>query len=246
MTAIRTMFAQTARWQCFLSAALCAAAVVGAAAPATRAQSLFLRPAPPEAAKLKPSEQAQPLYPFSLYAVKPPNPPSFQPNDLITIIIRESTSVKREQSLETQRDYEKKLSMLDLTTLRQFLELRRGITGAAGGGQGETLAKSQADFEGDGEYERKDDFNARVTARIIEVKPNGTLLLEARTTVVTDDEEQTILLSGLCRTDDVRPDNTVLSSQLYNLKLIAKHAGPVRRAARKGWIARALDALLSF
>jgi len=223
-----------------------AAVGVSCAPVAAQAQSLFLRPAPPEAAAVKPSEQAQPLYPFSLYAVKPPKPPTFRPNDLITIIIRESTSVKREQSLETERDYEKKLSMLDLSTLRQFLELRRGITGAAGGGQGETLAKGESGFEGDGEYERKDDFNARVTARVLEVKPNGTLLLEARTTVVTDDEEQTILLSGLCRTEDVRPDNTILSSQLYNLQLIAKHAGPVRGAARKGWIARALDALLSF
>lgn len=226
-----------------------AGAGIGAAllwsAPAG-AQSLFARPAPPEAAAATPREQAQPLYPVSLFAVQPPKPPTFAPNDLITIVIQESTNVKREQTLQTDKEYDNRLTLLDQTALRQFLELRRALTGGGGGGQGERLARSQSEFQGDGEYERKDKFSARVTARVLEVKPNGTLLLEARTTVKTDEETQTIMLSGLCRTEDVRNDNTVLSSQIFDLKLDAQHTGQVSGAARKGWIARALEALFNF
>jgi len=219
---------------------------VSLACESSRAQSLFSKPAPAAAAAATPNEQAQPLYPVSLFAIQPPKPPSFQPNDLITIIINEKTNVKREQSLDTTKDYENKLSLVTSTTLRQFLELRRAITGGGGGGQGDRLAKSETDFQGDGEYKRKDNFDARVTARVIEIKPNGTLLLEARTTVKTDEEVQTIMLSGLCRTQDVKADNTVQSSQVFDLKLVANHSGQVRGAAKKGWLTRALETIFNF
>ena len=39
--------------------------------------------------------------------------------------------------------------------------------------------KSNNSFKGDGQYERKDNFTARITATVLEVKPNGTLVLDS-------------------------------------------------------------------
>ncbi len=103
-----------------------------------------------------------------------------------------------------------------------------------------------AKFEGEGEYERKERVTARITARVLEVKPNGTLLIEARTSIQTDSEKQTILLAGMCRSEDVSARNTVSSSQLFDLTLNIQHEGQVKKAAEKGLIPRALEAIFNF
>lgn len=219
-------------------------AFVALAAPA-HAQSLFQDE--PEAPPVKPDGDRsahESIYATSLYAIKPPDPREYHENDLITIEVSEISNIKREQTLETEKKYENDAAMATLTTIRQFIELRAPLT--AINPSPSNIADSQSKFEGEGEYERKERVTARITARIIEVKPNGTLLLEARTTIQTDEEKQTILLAGLCRSDDVSARNTVSSSQLFDLTLNIQHEGQVKKAAEKGLIPRALEAIFNF
>jgi flagellar L-ring protein precursor FlgH len=78
------------------------------------------------------------------------------------------------------------------------------------------------------------------------VKPNGTLVLQGRKSIVTDDEVQKFLITGTCRAEDVTADNTVLSTQLKDFDLRKTHKGNVRNATRKGWAGKLLDALNPF
>ena len=54
---------------------------------------------------------------------------------------------------------------------------------------------------------------------MVDVKPNGTLILEATEDIKTDEEEQKLTLIGTCRVEDITADNTILSNQLFNLHL---------------------------
>ena len=101
-------------------------------------------------------------------------------------------------------------------------------------------------YEADASYERDDAVTARVTARVVEVKPNGTLLLEARTVIATDSEEQTIVLGGICRVEDVTVSNTVMSNQMFDLRLDIQNTGDVRKDGEKGVIPKVLDAIFNF
>ncbi len=89
-------------------------------------------------------------------------------------------------------------------------------------------------FEGDGEVKRRDQFIGRLTAEILDIKPNGTLVLSARKFIKTDDEEQTFELTGVCRTRDINADNTVLSTQLADLTVRKTHKGAVRDTTKRG------------
>ncbi len=184
------------------------------------------------------------IYETSLIAVKPPDPREYRENDLITIEVSEISNIKREQTLETEKKYNNDAAMATLDTIRQFIELRSPLT-AVNPSQSK-LADTQTKFEGEGEYERKERVTARITARVLEVKPNGTLLIEARTSIQTDGEKQTILLAGMCRSEDVSARNTVSSSQLFDLTLNIQHEGQVKKAAEKGLIPRALEAIFNF
>ena len=100
--------------------------------------------------------------------------------------------------------------------------------------------------KGDGKYSRDDTFTDRITAEVIDVKPNGRLTLEARRTVQKDEEIQTLVLSGDCRREDVTNANTVLSTQLMGLTLLVHNEGNVKDTASKGWITQVLEAVFNF
>lgn len=209
------------------------------------AQSLFQdEPEAPPARADGDRSAHESIYATSLYAIKPPDPREYHENDFITIVISEISNIKREQTLETEKTYENDAAFATLTTLRQFLELRSPLS-AVNPSQS-VIADVETSFEGEGEYERKERITARITARVIEVKPNGTLLLEARTTIQTDEEKQTILLAGMCRSEDITSSNTVNSSQLFGLTLNIQHEGQIKKAAEKGLIPRALEAIFNF
>ena len=95
----------------------------------------------------------------------------------------------------------------------------------------ELKTSGQRDFKGTAALERDDTFTGRITAEVIDVKPNGTLILQATEEIKTDEEEQRVTLIGTCRVDDITPDNTVLSNQIYNLSLNKQHKGASRTPA---------------
>ncbi|MFG0273998.1 MAG: flagellar basal body L-ring protein FlgH [Phycisphaerales bacterium] len=222
---------------------VCSIALVALTGAPCAAQSLF-RSAGGAPAQL-PDDPATPLYGMSLYAVEPPQPREFSANDLVTIVVAESTEMKREQDSDFSKDYRNEFDLIEWPALRQFLFHLRGPATADTFGAN-PLASNTNDFEGEAEYERKDDISTRVTARVLEVKPNGTLLLEAKTTLQTDDEIQTITLSGYCRGEDVTDINTVRSSQMFNLVFNVQHEGEMRKANKKGWIPRVLETIFNF
>ena len=211
--------------------------------PAASGQSLFQQPSPvaPASSQVDATES---LVAVSMYAIAAPKPRTYAKNDLITIIVREKSTTKLQQQVKEDKKYDNTITMINRKALLQFLQLR-----VPPGGQTLSdldLASNDNKFDGKGKYDRNDSIESRLTARVLEVKPNGTLLLEANTTTQTDQEIQSTTLSGLCRTSDVTASNTVLSSQIYNLNLNIQHSGQVRRATKKGLIPRIIETIFNF
>lgn len=230
--------------------ALAAVALITASAAA---QSLNERPVPTAPASSTdpaggsssaPATSAAALQGVSLFMVTPPPPRKYQKNDLVEIIVNESSQQTSEQSLDTKKDYSTKAELSRFPSLRHLLELqlRDGDSSPVVG----VGASSQNKFKGEGDYQRKDKFQARISAVVIEVKPNGTLLLEARKNVKSNTEETTLVLSGLARPDDISNANTIQSSQLANLTLTTKSEGDVNATAKKGIIPQVLDTIFNF
>lgn len=209
-----------------------------------RAQSLYQRETQVQLSTTgEPDPQAD-LREKSMLFFEPPPPRTFAKHDIITIIVDESSRQSSSQSLDTSKEYDTKATMRGLLDPLELLELRL----AAGNISNLDLVDYQAEreFAGEGDYERSDRFSARISARVLEVKPNGTLVLEARTFIKTDDEETTLVLAGIARPDDVTTQNTVRSSQLANLTVVRENVGDVASAAEKGVITRVLDAIFAF
>ncbi|MBX9736317.1 MAG: flagellar basal body L-ring protein FlgH, partial [Phycisphaerales bacterium] len=180
----------------------------------------------------------------SLMMVIPPEPRKYQLHDKIDIIVNETSNQKHEQKLDSKKNYDLAATLRQFPSLQALLlknTLEDGIEESPDVGIGGSNS-----YKGNGTYERKDKFTARIAAVVIDVKPNGLLLVEARKAVSSDNESQTMVLSGLCDPKDISKSNTVQSSQLADLTLRVKNIGQVKDSSEKGLIPRAFEAIFNF
>ena len=180
----------------------------------------------------------------SFTAVPEPEPRTLKKHDLVTIIVRETSEYKSEATTDL-----KKKATLD-ARLEEFAKLNVKNFAIEGGGIGTTppsiKASGKGEFKGDGSVDRSDELTARITAEVLDVKPNGTLVLQARKFIKTDEEEQEMILTGVCRAEDVTADNSIYSHQLHDQTLMKMHKGAVRDATKRGWLPKLLDLIAPF
>jgi flagellar L-ring protein precursor FlgH len=185
---------------------------------------------------------------MSYTAVALPEPRHFNVHDLITIIVREQSTSRSEGSLETEKSIDVQGEIAAFPRLRLPTLLEGQLDGSDFSNRINPAVDVTFDreFEGDGDYEREDEMITRITARVVDVKPNGTLALEARTYIAHDKETVTLTLTGYCRADDVTAANTVLSTQMFDLRVEKQTTGEIHDASRKGLLTQVLDFLFNF
>ncbi len=182
----------------------------------------------------------------SYTAVALPEPRQFAVNDLVAIIIQESVSNSSDQSLETSKEttIEGEISDFPRLSLSDLIQLQLRASGNAN--PPKVGLEFTKEFEGEGATSRKDTYSGRMQARIIDVKPNGTLVLEARKYLKSDKEMLEMILTGTCRAEDITAANTIQSSELYDLRLIKNHDGELRKATKKGLFTKLFEFLFNF
>jgi flagellar L-ring protein precursor FlgH len=172
-------------------------------------------------------------------------------NDLVTINIVESLSGSGTADTDTSReasiDYEltKFLGMNTDFNLHNAPLLKDLFKG--GNVFEPSIASSvSSDFKGSGDTNREGELIATITAKVIEVMPNGNLVLEARKELTINSETQILVLAGMARPDDIASDNTILSSKIADARVYYVGDGVLQEKQSPGWMARTLDAVWPF
>lgn len=175
-------------------------------------------------------------------ASTPVAPKTFKPGDLLTIIVREQKKWEADADLETKNKFDVK------SELDAFVKPTEGGLGAAMFRRGKPNIdyKYNVKNKSEGDSSREDKLTTRLTGKIIDVKPNGLLVVEARAKMSHDEEISEITLTGTCRKEDVTADNTVLSTQIADKEVAVSNKGALRSAATRGWIKKILDAFKPF
>lgn len=101
-------------------------------------------------------------------------------------------------------------------------------------------------YEGAGATQRSSRLQARVAARVIEVLPNGDLLIEARKQVRINREDELLRLSGLVRQRDVSADNSVPTTAVGNLSVELNGRGMASADNAPGWLFRLFEKISPF
>ena len=105
------------------------------------------------------------------------------------------------------------------------------------------LASASADsqFKGGGTTTRTSQLTATMTARVAEVLPNGDLVLEGVRELDLNGERQIVVLTGIVRAMDVRRNNSVLSTQVAQLRIQYYGRGLMKDNLKPGWLLRVLN-----
>ena len=164
--------------------------------------------------------------------------------DLVTVNIVETSKAKKKATTKTSRQSSIDAGVNNLMGWETKLD-SLGISSAFDNDP-MFKAKMKNSFDGSGETSRDESMTASITARVMEVLPNGNLFVRGSRQIKVNHESQYIVLSGLVRPADVSPDNTVLSSFIGDAKIEYTGSGPVSDKQRPGWLMRLVDFVWPF
>lgn len=224
--------------------AVAAALAIVAIAGNARAQSLFVRREPPPLDAEGAPDPLSELRMSSFILVEPPEPRTFAVHDIVYIIIDEVTEAQSRSIMQNTRQLRLENSLDGLVNLAQLFEARLDPSGITD--LDLINLEGRNEFQGQGRFNRDDSLNGRISAEVVDVKPNGNLVLEARNIVNHSGENKTITLTGIARGADVTEQNTILSNQIANLTLEVRTEGELRKATQKGLITKVIETLFNF
>lgn len=167
-----------------------------------------------------------------------------QVGDLVTVNIVETSKATKKATTKTGRESSINAGISNLLGYEEKI----ASLGAPGPFSNETMFKASMknDFNGSGETSRDESMTASITARVIEVTPNGNLFIKGTREVKVNNENQVITLTGIIRPEDISPDNTVLSSYIADARIAYSGRGPVSDKQKPGWLLRVVDSVWPF
>lgn len=129
--------------------------------------------------------------------------------------------------------------------------LSGGITGASrvplAGLAGLNIeAELESEFEGDGEATVNNVFNGTITVTVIDVYPNGNLLVSGEKQIAINQGNEYIRFSGVINPITVTTSNTVQSTQVADARIEYKGSGFIDESQKMGWLQRFFVAVLPF
>jgi flagellar L-ring protein FlgH len=106
-----------------------------------------------------------------------------------------------------------------------------------------SLAAASADtsFKGGGSTTRTGSLTAALTARVVEVLPNGDLALEGVREIDINGDRQIIVLTGVARTADIGPGNVVPSTAIGQMRIRYFGRGLIKDNLQPGLLVRVLN-----
>lgn len=173
-------------------------------------------------------------------------------NDLVTIKVVETITASGKASTTTGRNSSSSYELTDLFGMNRDFNIQnlpfikdfykgKNAAGLPAPFTPSASGKSTSAFDGSGDTSREGKLIGTITAKVVEVMPNGTLVLESRKDTTINKEKQTLVLRGMIRPDDILPDNSILSSYVADAQIFYVGQGVIQEKQTPGWLTRILD-----
>ncbi|TWT33327.1 flagellar basal body L-ring protein FlgH [Blastopirellula retiformator] len=167
-----------------------------------------------------------------LYRELPP-PRKIQVQDIVHIRVDEAAEMESEGQLNRRKQSNFNAILSNWVHLEN---LKAIVPDAQNEGSPQITGQLNSNNRSQGTLETLEEVRFRVAATVLEILPNGTLKLEAQKEIEVNNEVWTYYLRGICRVEDIDPNNVVLSERLANLSITKRESGNVRDSYRRGWL----------
>jgi len=169
----------------------------------------------------------------------PPRPDrKLSVNDRITVRVDELSRVQSEGEIQSRKTLQYDAVLQDWIKL---IGLKAIKPSPQADGDPRVAGELQQLFRAQGDMETRESLALNITCTVADIRPNGDVVLEGHKQIQVNYESWEVSLSGVCRYQDVGPDNTVLSRQIANLQIVKRDRGHVRDSYKRGWLSRWID-----
>lgn len=154
--------------------------------------------------------------------------------DVLTIAIMEDSKVDNKAKRELQKETERSSDFNGDLNIDHILPSIPGFTMASESANG---------FSSKADYKDERSFEDSVSVVVIDILPNGNLVVIGTRDRDISGDVQTIEVSGIVRPSDISYDNTIKSEQVANFRIVSQNGGISASYTKVGWLGKIMDVL---
>ena len=147
--------------------------------------------------------------------------------DTLTVLISEKTTTTQTKSRKNGKSAS--------TSLNAGTGIFNFLAAATAGGSDS--------WKADGSAKDTSNFSGSITVTVVEVQPNGNMVVEGTQSIWQNKDEHKVTLRGIVRRDDVAYDNTVPSAKVADATVRFDGKGPLNAKQRQGILTQILNIL---
>ncbi len=157
--------------------------------------------------------------------------------DVLTIVITEDSKVDNKAKRDLKKQTDRSTTFNGQLRIDHLLPSMPGLT---------MEAKSSNELKSKADYKDERSFEDRVSVVVVDIMPNGQLVVMGSRIRNIAGDKQTIEVSGIVRPSDIEFDNTVKSEQVADFHIVLKNKGVADPYTKQGWLGRIFDILWPF
>ena len=162
---------------------------------------------------------------------------AMRPHDLVSVVVSESLEASTDGSVKNTR----------ASNASSQISALFGALKAGNALQNLVNQNSSSGLNAQGTSATNSSLTTTLGGQVVEVLPNGMLVIEAAREVEFSQQTQTIILRGLVRPEDISQQNQILSTAISDLELQVRGKGIVNDYThRQNFLVRLLQNILIF
>ncbi|MDO3385079.1 flagellar basal body L-ring protein FlgH [Gilvimarinus sp. SDUM040013] len=148
--------------------------------------------------------------------------------DIITIVLSERTVSSKSAGVNVTKE-----SSTSLPAGTIF-----GMSPTLDGSPFDTSVSQDRDFAGDSGADQSNSLTGSIAVTVADVMPNGNLVVRGEKWMTLNRGDEFIRVSGILRSEDISPQNTVPSTRLANAQISYSGTGELASSQNMGWLSK--------
>jgi flagellar L-ring protein precursor FlgH len=145
------------------------------------------------------------------------------PGDLLIIHLIDNFSAATNGETKQQRQF---VAQSSVTELLGKISANSALQNLLNGSSSHSL-------DGKGQSTMSSNVSMNLAAQVLEVLPNGVLVVQAARDITVGNDRQTVILRGLVRPGELASDNSISSNSIADLEVEIKGKGAVAESSRQ-------------
>ncbi|WP_319533467.1 flagellar basal body L-ring protein FlgH [uncultured Cohaesibacter sp.] len=166
--------------------------------------------------------------------------------DILTVQVSISDSAKVDNSTKRSRTNSDNLGLNGSLGTKLFSDILPSNISNNVDPSAITAATSDSSSEGAGEIDRSEAIETTVAAVVLQVLPNGNMVIEGRQEIRVNFEVRELIVAGIVRPEDISSDNTIASEKIAEARIAYGGRGQITDVQQPRYGQQVMDILLPF